>query len=183
VAAIVLLMVMLAGCCYLSVETARIALTCSCESLWIETPLWSAAAGLMLIPLGLAVVLLRRKITTGQFLLNRSEATARRAEMLSKMGAGKPFWPPARYWAVPVLLGAVFFLLGALANAAAFRFGRPSLRLFAVLVVIAALFLFIPARMIFKAVQRKGKKGSYLPSEDELVDGFLNNIAIPPLVV
>ncbi len=179
-AAILLFVVLLGGFPYLSVETARVALRIG-GALWVRGSLWIVAALLMSIPLGVAFDILRRKITTGHFLLNRSESAARRAEILSKLGAGKPFWPQASLWVAPVLFSAFFLCLGLLAIAGATSFGPSAWKPFVALLVLAALFLFVPSQMIFKAVRRKVKTGSYLPSEEELAAARLRCGSPQPL--
>jgi hypothetical protein len=168
IAAILLLIVLLGGFPYLSVEAAKIALHISEGALWLRLSLWTIAAFLMAIPVWLAFVMLRRKITTGRFLLNRTESAALRAERLSRMGAGKPFWPQAGIWVAPLLFSAFFLCLGVLAIGGAISFGPSAWKPFVALLVLAALFLFIPSQMIFKAVRRKLRTGNYLPSEEEL---------------
>jgi hypothetical protein len=140
----VVLIVFLGGLPYLSVETARIALKVCGGALWLSAALWMAAAGLMCFPLWMAFLMLRRKFATGRFLLNRSESAARRAQMLSKAGPGKPLWPQAGIWVAPVVFNMFFIALGALAIAGATSFGPSSPWPFGSLLVLATLFLFIP---------------------------------------
>jgi hypothetical protein len=108
-----------------SVQLVRAALAGPPAPLRVRGPLLSAAAALLILSLCIVVPPLRRKWQRGRFLMTRAEAAAQRAAYRSQMGAGKPFWPQARFWAIPcalVLMLAsfgVFALAGALTPATA----------------------------------------------------------------
>jgi hypothetical protein len=178
---VILLIILLGGFPYLAVQGARVALDLSGGPLWLRIPIWATAGLLMAIPLWFAFILLRQKIRTGRFLLDRAQIAARRAETVNKVGAGKPFWPQAGTWLIPFLVGAFLLGLGIVAIAAAIEFGRPSRGLFTTLLAAGALFLFIPSRMAFQFIRRKFKTGSYLPSDEELAAVRLRGGRLLPL--
>jgi hypothetical protein len=134
----------------------------------VRVSLLSLAAVLMVPPIYMAASLGARKWKTGRFLLTREEAAAKRAEVFGKMGAGKPFGPQAWIWVFPVVFGAMFLGLGILAIVGAVVVGGSSVPFGIVFSAVAALLLFIPGRMVFKAIQRKLKSGSFLPSVEEI---------------
>jgi hypothetical protein len=153
---------------YLSVRSAQLAFEFSDLSWWIRGPFLAMSGLLAYLALYLAVSLTRRKWKTGSFLLTRSEAAARQADHRRHLGAGKPFWPQARFWILPFLLFFVLLVLGIVAIVAAFcfhLFSRPNLIL---LFVGAPLLLALPSWFLYKSIRRKLKTGSFLPSEEEL---------------
>ena len=128
-----------------------------------------ALALLLLVP-GAAMVLLpiRRKLRTGRFLLTRAEILAKRAESRARMGAGKPFWPQARDWVALWAILAVLAGFGIAALIAAIRFRESGGALPELLLLLAAALLLLPAHTAVKAVLRKRRTGSFLPSQEEL---------------
>ncbi|MDR3725597.1 MAG: hypothetical protein P4K86_01010 [Terracidiphilus sp.] len=153
---------------WMSVRSAQLAFELSDLSWWIRGSFLAVSGLLAYLALYLAVSLIRRKWKTGRFLLTGSEVVARQAEYRSRLGAGKPFWPQARYWILPFLLIFVLLALGTLAIVAAFCFGPSSQPKLLLLLVSAALLLAVPFWSLCKAIRRKLKTGSFLPSEQEL---------------
>jgi hypothetical protein len=155
---------------WLSVRIAQMALALSDAGWWIRGPLLVLSGLLMLLALRLVVSLLRRKWKTGRFLLTGAEVAARQAEYRSRMGAGKPFWPQARCWIIPFLLITMLVVvgLGTIFTAFCLYRDRALLPLPILLVLLGAVLLALPARLLFKAIRRKLKTGSFLPSEQEL---------------
>jgi hypothetical protein len=153
---------------WMSVWSAQLALELSDLSWWIRGPFLAVCGLLAYLALYLAVTLVRRKWKTGRFLLTGPEVAARQAEYRSRLGAGKPFWPQARYWILPFFLLFVSLVLAIVAIVAAFYcrpFSRPNLIL---LSVGAPLLLALPFWFLYKSIRRKMKSGSFLPSEQEL---------------
>lgn len=157
---------LMAALIYISAVTAKIALDCTAP--WVRIPLLAISALLMGLPIYMVASMIWRKLKTGRFLLTRTESAAKRAEVFGKMGAGKPFWPQAHLWIIPLLLAAMFPGLGILAIVGARVVGRASTPMLIVFSVLAAMLLFLPGRMVFKAIQRNLKSGGFLPSQDEI---------------
>lgn len=137
--------------------------------LWGRLPLFALSGLCLCLFLWLAYSLLRRKWKTGRFLLTRADAATKRAETLSRIGAGKPFWPQARYFALPAILSAVIlcfafglFGLGLSECQCDDHLARNSL--FGLAALVFALSLVWPIKMIL----RKRKTGFFLPSEAEI---------------
>jgi hypothetical protein len=172
---------LVAAMIYFSVKTAAFALECGCSPLWVRISLFAVSALVMLPALYLIVTPLHRKWKTGRFLMTPTESAAKRAEYRSKMGAGKPFWPQAWIWSITLVWALFFAILGAVAIAGAVYFGRSSWVVLILFLLLAAVALFLPGWMLFKAVQRKLKSGSFLPSQEEL-DAARARCAKPKIV-
>jgi len=71
----------------------------------------TVAASLFGIWFWLAWTLVKRRVTTGRFMLGLEEARRRREDQISKLGAGKPLLPQLGYWLLP--LGVSAWLLTA----------------------------------------------------------------------
>lgn len=166
------LIFLIAALAYLSVKLAQLALMFSDLPLWIRGPLFTIAALLMFGALRLAWSPLRRKWKTGRFLLTRAESAAKQAEYRAKMGAGKPFWPQAGFWILPLGFIAILLGLGFLAIVAATSIcgcnDKNSYWLAILLWLLAAALLALPGWFFYKTIRRKLKSGSFLPSEEEL---------------
>src|ERR1700761_2101973 len=85
----VVVLIFLGGISYFAFETAKLALKFSSGPLWLSAALWLTTGFLAWISLSVSFLLLRRKITTGRFLLSRAESAERFAEMRTRTGAGK----------------------------------------------------------------------------------------------
>ncbi|MGA3161748.1 MAG: hypothetical protein ABSC77_11075 [Terracidiphilus sp.] len=158
---------------YFSVRLAKDALAFTDQLLWLRIPLFTLSGILMLCTIWLVVSPLRRKFKTGHFLLSSAERMAKMAEYRSKMGAGKPLGPQAKYWILPLSFIALFLGLGLtilvviLRNTCGCR-DLFSQQLMIVPLLLAAAILALPAWFFFKTIQRKLKTGSFLPSQEEL---------------
>jgi hypothetical protein len=165
-------LILIGALTYLSVKLAQFALILSDLSLWVRGPMFALSGLLMFGALRLAWSPLSRKWKTGRFLLTRAESAAKQAEYRAKMGAGKPFWPQAGFWILPLGFIAFFLGLGILAIVAATSIcgcnDKHSYWLAILLWLLAATLLFIPGWFFYKAIRRKLKSGSFLPSEEEL---------------
>jgi hypothetical protein len=112
--------------------------------------------------------LIVRRIRTGRFFLTLAEVRAKRAQAFDRVGAGKPFWPQARFW----LLGWSFlailaaFGVATLVAAALVRDGGRTGTI--LLAAIGLVLLVLPGWFAFKAVRRKLKTGNFLPSQEEI---------------
>ena len=161
-----------AGLAFISIKLAQLALALSELSLWIRGPFFALAALMFFGALYMAYTPLRRKWKTGRFLLTRAESIAKQAEYRAKMGAGKPFWPQAGFWVLPLGFIAFFLGLGILAIVAAVSIcgcnDKDSYRIAILLWLAAVILLALPGWFLFKAIRRKLKSGSFLPSEEEL---------------
>jgi thiol-disulfide isomerase/thioredoxin len=126
--------------------------------------------GLMvLIYLYAAIELLRRKWTTGRFLVTRAEAMAKQDAMWGKLGAGKPLRPQIWFVIFPVIFLAVFLVLAILTFSLLRSFPGPLPHHISIpIVVLIALILLLPAWYIFKTIRRKLKTGSFLLSQEEI---------------
>jgi hypothetical protein len=153
---------------YFSVQSVRVALADPTAPLWLRGPLFLASAALMILTLCIVVPPLHRKWEKGRFLMTRAEAAAKRAEYRSQMGAGKPLWPQARFWAVPCVLVLMLASFGVFALAGALMRCDCSRRFSGLLLLLAAVLFLLPGMFAFKAVRRKIKSGSFLPSQEEL---------------
>ena len=166
------LLFLIGALAYLSVKVAQLALALSDTSLWISVPLFALSSLLIFGALRLAWSPLRRKWKTGRFLLTRTESAAKQAEYRAKMGAGKPFWPQAGFWIVPLVFIAILLVLGILAIVAATSIcgcnDKHFYWLAFLLWLLAATLLAFPGWFFYKAIRRKLKSGSFLPSEEEL---------------
>jgi hypothetical protein len=166
------LLIIIGGLAFISVKLAQLALTLSDLSLWIRGPFFALAALMIFSALRLAWSPLRRKWKTGRFLMTRAESVAKQAEYRAKMGAGKPFWPQAGFWVLPLGFIAFFLGLGILAIVGAVYIcgcnDKDSYRLAILLWLVAAALLSLPGWFLYKAIRRKLKSGSLLPSEEEL---------------
>jgi hypothetical protein len=160
---------------YFAVRSARYGLVSSDESRWLRVPQF-VFSGLMALAAGWwAFTLLRRKWTTGRFLLTRAEGLAKMAEHRSKMGAGKPLGPQAKYWVVPLVLMAILVALGigvlVLSTCTCSDGSQFPLRLRLLIWALAATLMCLPGWFLFKSIRRRLKTGSFLPSEEELAKG------------
>ena len=166
------LLFLIGGLAFISVKLAQLALVVSDLSLWIRGPLVALAALLMLGSLRMVYTPLRRKWKTGHFLMTRAESAAKQAEYRAKIGAGKPFWPQAGFWILPLAFIAFFLGLGILAIVGAVYIcgctDKDSYRLALLLWFAAVVLLALPGWFFYKAIRRKLKSGSFLPSEEEL---------------
>lgn len=157
---------------YLAVQFARTGILLFTTSRWVGE-LFFLASALTLSGAALAIfTLLRRKWKTGSFFLTPAEVQAKQAEVWRNFGAGKPFLPQAKYWIVPLVLVSALLGLGIAALvASACKCSDGSgldLRLRMLLWALAAALMALPAWFLFKAISRKTKTGSFLPSQDEL---------------
>jgi hypothetical protein len=153
---------------YLSYRSAAAALADPRASLWFLLPMWTFSALFAAAALAWATALLRRKLRTGAFLASPAEIAAKRLEYRSKMGAGKPFGPQAKYWVIPFVVLTVLGGGGVMALVAAVKLGDCPGSASWVLGVLGVLLLVVPGIMVFKAVRRKIVSGSFLPSQEEL---------------
>jgi hypothetical protein len=95
----------------LTVGLGKIALTAP-EISWVFRGLMlTVVAFLFGIWFWVAWTLLKRRVTTGRFMLGLEEARRRRELQMSKLGAGKPLLPQLGYWLLP--LGVSAWLLTA----------------------------------------------------------------------
>jgi hypothetical protein len=152
----------------LSFHLTRLAGDLFCCSKWIGGLVLVLAALLWIPVLMFVVPPIRRKFTTGRFLLTREESSAKRLEMWSRIGAGKPFWPQAWLWSLWGMIVAVTAVGGVLLIIAALNVRAKVGAASGLLLVAGVCFLFLPTTMLFKAVRRRLKTGSILPSEEEL---------------
>ena len=130
----------------------------------------------------LIIVLLRRKWTTGRFILTREESMAKQEAVWNKLGAGKPFRPQAKYYAVLVILLLIFPVLAILPHSILKNFGgRPPLFLLILFIVLIATILALPAWVILKMIRRKLKTGSVLPSQEEIANARARSRKPQPL--
>jgi hypothetical protein len=170
---------------YFSVRLAKDALAFTGELLWLRGTLFALSGLTMFSAFWLVVSPLRRKFKTGRFLLSPAERMARLVEYRSKIGAGKPFGPQAKYWILPFFLIAVLLGLGILTVVFAFSIcgcsDRFSWQLRTLLLLLAAAVLVIPIWFFIKTVQRKLKSGSFLPSQEELAKSRANCAKPKPL--
>lgn len=161
-----------AALAYIAVRLALLALMLSDLSLWIRVPLFVISGLLLFGALRLVYTPLRRKWKTGRFLMTRAESAAKQAEYRTKMGAGKPFWPQAGFWVLPLGFIVFFLGLGILAIVAATSIcgcnDKDSYRIAILLWLVAVILLALPGWFFYKAIRRKLKSGSFLPSEEEL---------------
>jgi hypothetical protein len=111
--------------------------------------------------------LIERRIRTGQFFLTRAEISAKRAQARERMGAGKPFWPQARFWLPGWILLAVLAALGIATLVAAVLVRDGGLTGTILLATLGLAFLVLPGWFVLKAVRRKRKTGNFLPSPQE----------------
>ena len=121
---------------------------------------------------------LRRKWKTGRFLPLPVGAEGRRTEVYTKMEAGKPFRPRAKY-RIYLIVVLVLFCGGSLGAAveAVHLFLRSGLRTPAIVGFIgASLLLFVAVRAIYLAIRRKRKSGSYFVSPEDLESARAKNI-------
>jgi hypothetical protein len=161
-----------AALAYIAVKLTLLALMLSDLSLWIRVPLFVLSGLLLFGALRLVYTPLRRKWKTGRFLMTRAESAAKQAEYRAKMGAGKPFWPQAGFWVLPLGFIVFFLGLGILAIVAATSIcgcnDKDSYRIALLLWLAAVILLALPGWFLYKAIRRKLKSGSFLPSEEEL---------------
>ena len=161
-----------AALAYIAVKLTLLALMLSDLSLWIRVPLFVLSGLLLFGALRLVYTPLRRKWKTGRFLMTRAESAVKQAEYRAKIGAGKPFWPQAGFWIVPLGFIAFFLGLGILAIVAATSIcgcnDKDSYRIAILLWLVAVILLALPGWFFYKAIRRKLKSGSFLPSEEEL---------------
>jgi hypothetical protein len=122
-----------------------------------------------------------RRIRTGRFFLTRAEIRAKRAQARDRMGAGKPFWPQARFWLVGWILLAVLaaFGIGTLVAAVLVRDGGLTGSI--LLASLGLAFLILPGWYVVKAVRRKRKTGNFLPSQEEFDQTFAKCAQPKPL--
>ena len=125
--------------------------------------LWGVMTALLVFMIAL---LLHRKWKTGRFILTRAEMLAKQDEVWNKLGAGKPFGPQAKYYAVVAVFAAVLLSFAAfpIALLKSGCFTRPTTPL----VILFATILFLPGWLLFKMIRRKVKTGSVLPSQEEI---------------
>ena len=139
------------------------------HALWCE---------ISLLPAYMLGVILHRRWTTGRFLLTPSESVQQRQTMLDRYGKGKPFWPQSG-----LLIGQGVSLLFFLTLAAALwfgilrsdmfeMFGDAAKSLVIVTYVLFAVCLAVPCILLFKAVRRKQKTGSFMVSREEMAKAF-----------
>jgi hypothetical protein len=168
----VLIILLPAFLAYFSVRLAMVALAFTGELLWLCVLLFVLSALSMFCALRIVVSPLQRKFKTGRFLLSRAEAAAKLAERRSKMGAGKPFGPQAKYWIFPLALVTVLLGMGILTIVIAISpcgcSDRSSWQLTIALLFLAAVLLALPAWFLFKTIHRKLNTDSFLPSQEEL---------------
>ena len=161
-----------AALAYIAVRLTLLALMLSDLSLWIRVPLFVISGLLLFGALRLVYTPLRRKWKTGRFLMTRAESAAKQAEYRAKMGAGKPFWPQAGFWVLPLGFIVFFLGLGILAIVTAISIcgcnDKDSYRIAILLWLAAVILLALPGWFLYKAIRRKLKSGSFLPSEEEL---------------
>jgi hypothetical protein len=153
---------------YFSMQSARFALRDPTAPFWVRGPFFAASALLMVCALCLVAPPLHRKWKTGHFLMPRAESLAKRAEYRRRMGAGKPWWPQARFWVLPFALMLTLTGFGIFALAAAWTQCGCSRQSAVLLLVLAGVLFLLPGIFAFKAIRRKIKSGSFLPSEEEL---------------
>jgi thiol-disulfide isomerase/thioredoxin len=135
----------------------------------MRLPLLAAFGLVVLLYLFVAVVLLHRKWTTGRFMMTRAQAIAKQEAAWNKLGAGKPFRPQAKYYAVLVIVLAIFPIMAIIPISLLRSFnGRPPLSLLILILVLFATILALPAWLLFKMIRRKLKTGSMLPSQEEI---------------
>jgi lysylphosphatidylglycerol synthetase-like protein (DUF2156 family) len=153
---------------YFSCQTAATALADPHGPLWLVLPLWTLSALFAVAAIAWIVALVRRKLRTGAFLASPAEIAAKRLEYRSRMGAGKPFGPQAKYWVIPFVVLTVLGGGGVMALVAAVNLcDCPGSASWA-LGIFGVLLLVIPGIMVFKAARRKIVSGSFLPSQEEL---------------
>ena len=135
----------------------------------MRLPLFALLGLMVFLYLLLVGVLLHRRWTTGRFILTRAEAMAKQDAVWNKLGAGKPFRPQAKYYAVLVILLAIFPVMAILPISLLKIFGgRPPLSLLILILLLFATILALPAWYVFKTIRRKLKTGSVLPSQEEI---------------
>jgi hypothetical protein len=136
----------------------------------------------VLLYLYLVIELLRRKWTTGRFLVTRAEAMARQEATWSKLGAGKPLRPQIWFVIFPVIFLAVFLVLAILTFSLLRSSPGPLPQHISIpIVVLIALILILPAWYIFKTIRRKLKTGSFLLSQEEIAKARARCRKPPPL--
>lgn len=124
--------------------------------------------GLMLTALFGLFRLVRRKHSTGRFCQSYDEAVQFWKTRFDSYGPGKPFWAQASYWLVPlylnvlaiIVLGMIFVLISSCGK------GMNTPRLLFWLVVLMA--LSFPVSFVLRALWRKRKTGSFLPTPEEM---------------
>lgn len=120
------------------------------------------------VPLSFLWALGKRKLSTGRFLLRRSEVPQRREETMAKLGAGKPLRPQIGFWLLP--LGLSIFLLAAAAAILGERSSwcdcDPRVRwlFYGFAGILAALGSIYPAMCVW----RKVKTGHFLLSNEKI---------------
>lgn len=159
--------ILLAFSAYFSIQLARRAWTDATMPVLLRAITITVSALLVTIVASIGGSLIVRRIRTGRFLLTRAEVLAKRAKMRDHLGAGKPFWPQARIWLIGwVLLSIVTaFGIAALVAAARLKCKLPGTILLAAL---GFALLALPGLYVFKAIRRKRKTGSFLPSMEDL---------------
>jgi hypothetical protein len=159
---------LLAFLAYFSIQLAWV--TWADRELHLPVRVMSLAVSVFVIALFTYVVgsPLLRKVRTGRFLMTPAEARAKRAEISSCIGAGKPFWPQARFFLIPWFFLAMLAAFGIAALIAAARSCLCLLTRNLLLAALGLALLALPGWYVFKGVSRKRSTGSFLPSEDEL---------------
>jgi hypothetical protein len=160
--------VLLVFCPFLSYELARQAWSDPAMPIVLRAAYFAFSALLLFFFAYLFGSMLVRRIRTGRFLLTRADLLARNARIRERMGAGKPFWPQARVWLVGWILLAVLAAFGIAALVAAVHLCKCSLSETALLAALGLVFLVLPGMYVVKAIRRKYKTGSFLPSVEEI---------------
>jgi thiol-disulfide isomerase/thioredoxin len=154
------------------------------SSFEMRLPLLALSGLMVFLNLLLIVVLLHRKWTTGRFILTRAEAMADQEAVWNKLGAGKPFRPQAKYYAVLVILLLIFPVLAILPISILKIYGgRPPLSLLILILLLFATILALPAWYVFKTIRRKLKTGSVLPSQEEIAKARARSRKPQPLAL
>jgi hypothetical protein len=159
--------ILLTFCAYLSIQLARLAWADTGMPVALRAVTIALSALTFIIAAYFVGTVVVRRIRTGRFFLTRAEALAKRAQIRERMGAARPFWPQARIWLVGWIFLAILASFGIGTLIAAFHLCHCERTETILLAALGLVFLALPGLYVFKAIRRRLKTGSFLPSPEE----------------
>jgi hypothetical protein len=126
------------------------------------------AALMLALAVFILAIPIRRKITTGKFLLSRAETLQKARENWGKLGAGKPAGPQLWLWLLPAIFSLIALWLGALVMSLGWCSCFPATWGDRAAMALGILLIGCGLIYPFTAIRRKLRTGNFLPSTEEL---------------